>query len=396
MSHRKFEAPRHGSLGFLPRKRCAHHRGKCKSFPKDDASVPPYFTAFMAHKAGMTHVVREVDNAGSSLHKREVVEPCTVLEAPPLVVIGVVGYVKTPRGLRSLTTVWAQFLSPEVKRRMYKNWFKATKKAFSKYQKGHGGDEGEALRKSELDRIKRHCQVVRVLAHTQTKKFGLAQKKANIMEIQINGGSVSDKVDFAYNFFEKNVPVGTVFSENEMIDAIAVSKGKGFKGVVSRWGVRKLPRKTHKGLRKVACIGAWHPAAVSFAVPRAGQKGYGHRTSMNHKIYKIGKAARGEGNAVVFNATTEADLTEKTITPMGGFPHYGVVNEDYLLLKGCVPGPRKRIITLRKSLVRQVKRSALETIKLKFIDTSSKFGHGRFQTADEKAKFEGAKKSRSE
>jgi len=28
MSHRKFEHPRHGSLGFLPRKRAARHRGK--------------------------------------------------------------------------------------------------------------------------------------------------------------------------------------------------------------------------------------------------------------------------------------------------------------------------------------------------------------------------------
>jgi hypothetical protein len=30
MSHRKFEAPRHGSLAFLPRKRAARHRGKVK------------------------------------------------------------------------------------------------------------------------------------------------------------------------------------------------------------------------------------------------------------------------------------------------------------------------------------------------------------------------------
>ena len=30
----KFEAPRHGSLGFLPRKRAARHRGKVKSFPR--------------------------------------------------------------------------------------------------------------------------------------------------------------------------------------------------------------------------------------------------------------------------------------------------------------------------------------------------------------------------
>ena len=30
----QYEAPRHGSLGFLPRKRAARHRGKVKSFPR--------------------------------------------------------------------------------------------------------------------------------------------------------------------------------------------------------------------------------------------------------------------------------------------------------------------------------------------------------------------------
>jgi len=60
-------------------------------------------------------------------------------------------------------------------------------------------------------------------------------------------------------------------------------------GVTSRWHPKKLPRKTHKGLRKVACIGAWHPARVAFSVARAGQKGYHHRTEMNKKIYRIGQ-----------------------------------------------------------------------------------------------------------
>lgn len=59
-------------------------------------------------------------------------------------------------------------------------------------------------------------------------------------------------------------------------------------GVTSRWHTKKLPRKTHKGLRKVACIGAWHPSRVAFTVARAGQKGYHHRTEMNKKIYRIG------------------------------------------------------------------------------------------------------------
>jgi ribosomal protein L3 len=61
---------------------------------------------------------------------------------------------------------------------------------------------------------------------------------------------VEDKVDFAYQLFEKPVAVDTVFQPNEMIDAIAITKGRGTEGVVTRWGVSRLPRKTHRGLRK--------------------------------------------------------------------------------------------------------------------------------------------------
>merc|ERR1712137_530647 len=82
MSHRKFEAPRHGSLGFLPRKRATRHRGKCKSFPKDDASAAPHLTAFFGYKAGMTHIVRDVDKPGSKMHKKEGVEAVTIIECP--------------------------------------------------------------------------------------------------------------------------------------------------------------------------------------------------------------------------------------------------------------------------------------------------------------------------
>ncbi|WP_348226349.1 50S ribosomal protein L3, partial [Salmonella enterica] len=52
-------------------------------------------------------------------------------------------------------------------------------------------------------------------------------------------------------------------------------------------------------------------------------------------------------------------------------------------------GTKKRVLTLRKSLLVQTKRRALEKIDLKFIDTTSKFGHGRFQTMEEKKAFMG-------
>jgi len=371
-------------LGFLPKKRTKRHFGRIRSFPRDDATSEPHLTAFRGYKAGMTHVVRGVDRPGALMHKREVVEAVSIVETPPMVVVGVVGYVETPNGLRTLTTVFAEHLSEEFKRRCYKNWYNAKKKAYSKYALKYQKDAGKDI-EHELDRITKFCTIVRVIAHTQVKKLtNLRVKKAHIMEIQINGGAdAKAKVDFAKSLFEKEITVDSVFAKDEQIDVIGVTKGHGFEGVTTRWGVSRLPRKTHRGLRKVACIGSWHPARVSTTVPRAGQNGYFHRTQMNKKVYRMGKAG---DNA---SCQTQADLTEKSITPMGGFVRYGEVNQDWVMLKGAIVGVKKRPLVLRKSLLKHTSRKHLETIDIKFIDTSSKLGHGRFQTAEEKAKFLG-------
>jgi len=330
----------------------------------------------------MTHVLREIERPGSKLHKKEAVESVTILESPPMVVVGLVGYVGTPNGLRSLTTVWAEHMSDELKRRFYKNWYRSKRKAFTKYAKKVA--EEPKVREAELQKIKDYCQVVRVLAHTQIKKLKLRQKVANLLEVQINGGSVSDKVEYGKELFEQEVHVDKVFTEGETVDICAATRGHGFSGVVARWGVTRLPRKTHRGLRKVACIGAWHPARVRFTVARAGQQGYHHRTEINKRILRIGKKENQKTSA-----STENDLTEKGITPVGGFPHYGEVNEDWVMVKGCVSGSRKRAVTLRKALLAPTRRSHMEPLNIKFIDTSSKYGHGRFQTLEEKYKFLG-------
>jgi len=283
-----------------------------------------------------------------------------------------------------------------VLRRFYKNWYRSKKKAFTKYAK-HYADEATKKKTvgREIDRLKKYCSVIRVLAHTQVRKVPVGQKKAHIMEIQVNGGSISDKVDFAVKSLEQKVSVASVFNQDEQIDTIAVTKGKGFEGVTARWGTARLPRKTHKGLRKVACIGAWHPARVSYAVPRAGQNGYHHRVEMNKKIFRIAQPP-SESKETDKTASTEYDLTEKGINPLGGFVRYGMVHNDWIMVKGSIAGPVKRVITLRKSCIPQVDRKALEKVSLKFIDTSSKFGHGRFQTAEEKRKFLGVLKKDKE
>uniref|UniRef100_A0A672LP54 60S ribosomal protein L3 n=1 Tax=Sinocyclocheilus grahami TaxID=75366 RepID=A0A672LP54_SINGR len=172
----------------------------------------------------------------------------------------------------------------------------------------------------------------------------LRQKKSHLIEIQLNGGSIADKVDWAREKLEQPVPITNVFGQDEMIAVISATKGHGYKGKLMVWHTKKLPRETHRGLRKVACIGAWHPARVAFSVARAHQEG---------EIYKIGVGYRTKDGKVVKNkASTESDLSNKSIN------------------------------TLVRGLCALWKR-----IDLKFIDTTFKFGHGRFQTIEEKKSF---------
>jgi large subunit ribosomal protein L3e len=387
MSHKKFEHPRCGSLGFLPRKRTKKHRGKIRKFPKDNQNDPIHLTAFLGFKAGMTHVVREVIKPGSRLHKKEVVEAVTIVECPKMVIVGLVGYLETPRGLKKITSLFAEHLSESVIRRFYKRYRgKDHYRAFKRYQEA--GNWRKTVEKG-LGLLKRKASVIRVLAHPKMSDIPhIGKIKAPLMEIQVNGETVDKKIDWAYNHFEKEVRVSDVFQTGDFSDVIGVTKGHGYEGVTARWGVRKLPRKTHKGLRKVGCIGSWHPERVRWTIARAGQNGYHHRTELNKRIYRIGQSARETQD----NATTEADVTQKNITPLGGFPHYGMVLNDYVMLKGCTAGTRKRTLVLRKSLFAPTLTGETAQVNLKFIDTSSKFGHGRFQTAEEKLKFFGKKK----
>merc|ERR1712179_845819 len=327
-------------------------------------------------------------------HNKETSEPVTVIETPPMTVVGCSGYVKTPNGVKKLKTIWAKHVNDGFKKRVVRNWYKTKKTcAFSKIASRYGSEK-ELEKMKEF--MKKYCTSIRAICHTQmvvnSKKRirSVQSKKDPIMEFQVNGGTIAEKIDFVVSKFEQDLRVKDVFNMEEMIDVICITKGKGFKGVTSRWHTKKLPRKTHKGLRKVACIGAWHPARIQYSVARAGQKGYHHRTEINKKIYDMRQGFHTkDGKLIKNNAATDYDIADKSINPMGGFPHYGEVKQDFVMIKGCCVGPKKRVLTLRKSLLVHTKRKALEEIKLKFIDTSSKMGHGRFQTKKDKMAFMG-------
>ena len=176
---------------------------------------------------------------------------------------------------------------------------------------------------------------IRALVHTKPRLASVPKKKPEIMEFGIGGSSVEDKLEYAISVLGKEINPSDVFADGEHTDAVAVTKGKGFQGVIKRWGVRiqygKAARSS-KG-RHVGSIGPWSPERTMWTVPMAGQMGYHQRTEYNKKILKIG----------------EADQADE-INPDGGFVRYGMVKNNYLLLKGSLPGPSKRLVVLRKAM----------------------------------------------
>ena len=112
------------------------------------------------------------------------------------------------------------------------------------------------------------------------------------------------------------------------MDAIGITKGKGIQGPVKRWGIRRKIHKARKTVRQVGSIGGWTPHYVMYSVPRAGQMGFHQRTEYNKLVIKVG------------NNGSE-------VTPKGGFLRYGVINSDYVTLKGSVPGTTNRLILMR-------------------------------------------------
>ncbi|KAH8620906.1 putative Ribosomal protein L3 [Trypanosoma vivax] len=228
MSHCKFEHPRHGHLGFLPRKRSRQIRGRARSFPKDDPSQKPHLTSFMVYKAGMTHIVRDVDRPGSKVNKKEVVEPVTILEAPPMVVVGIVGYRQTPVGHKAIGTVWAHHTSVEFRRRFYKNWKQSAQLAFTKRKQFARTKEGRLAEGRMFRAFAKKADIIRVVAHTQLRKLRnnrVGVKRAHVSEIQINGGTVQQKIELAKSLLEKEIRIDSVFQQSEACDVCAGDEG---------------------------------------------------------------------------------------------------------------------------------------------------------------------------
>ncbi len=309
MGRRKKRAPKRGSLAYIPKVRASSIVGKIGFWPSVDYDKPRLL-GFAGYKAGMTHVLTIDDIRGSPHYGKEVLIPVTVLDAPPLYVVAVRFYENTPYGLKTLREVWIDKPPEDIKRILT-------------IPEKFDSDGMIKKIKSNLDRISE----IRVLTCTQPRLSGL-KKTPELFEIGVGGGSIEERLEYCLNLLGKEVKAGDVLKDGMYVDVSAVTKGKGFQGVIKRWGVKRRPHKSRKGVRKVGTLGPWTPAMVLHTVPRAGQLGFFQRIEHNKRIMKIG--ARGE-----------------EITPKGGFTRYGVIKGDYILIKGSVPGPVKRLVRLR-------------------------------------------------
>lgn len=258
--------PRKGSVAFSPRKRVAKETPSVSTWPESDEAG---LLGFAGYKVGMTHVTALDSRKGSPTENMELSVPVTILEAPPLVVLGIRAYTKTTYGLKTLTDVLANDnLDEELSRKISVPKFEDVESKL------------EDL-KSRIDEI----ADIRVLVHTKPKLTSVPKKKPEVLEFGVGGKTVQDKLDYAISVLGQEVTPQDVFEEGEFTDAIATTKGKGVQGPVKRFGVRiQYGKAARSGIeRHVGSIGPWTPNRTMWTVAMQGQMGYHKRTEYNKK-----------------------------------------------------------------------------------------------------------------
>jgi len=323
MAHRHH--PRRGSKGYSPRKRARSEVARISAWPENGEK--PRLQGFAGYKAGMTHIFAIDYRPTSTTSGQEVVMPVTVVETPPMKIAAYRLYESTPYGLRAITEVWGE--ADELKGKI----------PIPKKRK-----------EKEIDKF----DDIRVIAYTLPSLItGVPKKVPDIMEIRIGGGGMEERLAYAQEILGKEIQVTDVYKEGTMVDVVAVTKGKGFQGHVKRWGVKLLHHKNRKHRRMIGTLGPWL-SWVRPTVPQAGQTGYHKRTEYNKRILKIGEDG-------------------EEITPNGGFLHYGVVRNAYVVFHGSVPGPVKRLVRMRDA-IRYTKGVKVEKPEITYISTMSKQG----------------------
>ncbi len=313
--------PRRGSMQFWPRKRAMRIYPSIKTIP----SLPGNFlTSFSGYKVGMTHV-SVIDNIKNSPTKgQEIVVPVTILECPSLNIFSIRLYSYSPNtGYTISGQINAESYAKEL-----------GKKLVLKSKKGKEKDNSKVFTKNDAQKLLNEDKIKRVslVVHTNPKSTSIGKKKPEIMEIIVSG-EAKGAFDKAFDLLGKQVNVNDVFAEGEQLDIFSVTTGKGWQGSAKRFGVKiggKRYSHTEKVKRKAMTLGPVSPSKVAHTVPQHGQMGFQTRCDYNKWLLKIAEP--------------------KDMIMKGGFVSYGNPKNTVLFIKGSIPGPKKRLIRIRKSI----------------------------------------------
>ena len=308
----KHNKPNRGSMAFSPRKRARSETPHISSWAAVEGDDPKIL-GFAGYKVGMSHIMAVDYRKKSTTAGQEIRMPVTIVEIPPMKVIGARGYIQDTYGLRTLTEAWEKKIDKDLERTL-------------PIPKGHNVKAAwKKMSDSDLEEV-------RLLVHTQPRMVtGIPKKRPEIMEMAVGGGSVDAQIEFAKEMMGKEFTMSDFTQDGEMLDAIAVTTGYGFQGHVKRWGVKLLTHKNSKHRRMIGNLGPFSPGYVVSTVPQAGQTGYHQRTEYNKRLLRIGD-------------------NPDEINPKGGFLNYGLIRGNYALVHGSLPGPSKRLIRFRKAV----------------------------------------------
>ncbi|MAG60653.1 50S ribosomal protein L3 [archaeon] len=307
----KAHSPRHGSWQFWPRKRSRHSFVRVRSWANSKDAKP---LGFIGYKAGMTHLMM-IDSRGKSTTSGEKIQvPVTIVECPQMFALGAAFYSKDSRGkMKKITDVFATEI-PKDWRKVASLRIPLAKKSTKKLENVTDFDH------------------VRLITCSRPGETTVGAKKPQVIELDI-GGSKDDALNYLKENLGKEIAASDVFKTGEVIDIRAVTKGKGFQGSVKRYGVRTTLHKSEKVVRGVAAMGAWTPKRVGYRIPQPGKMGYHSRSEYNKQIIKLGNAE---------------EVSE--INPKRGLHQYGLLKNNYMLIRGSIAGPRKKAVLLTSAI----------------------------------------------
>lgn len=286
-------------MQFWPRVRSKRHYARIRYWP---GSKENKMLGFAGYKVGMTHISFTDPRKNASTKGEVISYPVTVIECPPIKVYGFRVYKKGLLG----TTAAKDFTT------------KTDKELARKIPASKKESKTDNINPSDYTDVK-------LLVYTQPKLTGIGRKKPEIFEMGI-GGSIEEKLAYAKENLGKEIAIRDILKEGDQVDFHVITKGKGFQGALKRFGIHRTSAKSEKDKRSPGTLGGWVAQGhFMYRVPHAGDMGYHQRMEYNKLIMKIG------------------DKPEE-INPTGGFIRYGLVKNNYILIKGGVGGPVNRIV----------------------------------------------------